>query len=167
MTRRVPYDAERTRLLEDLEAAFDSKVFAKAYPGVEPPMSVSIGGDTHQPAFEVIVWPIPMAVTNTHRTVTCPLITTEFDLVVEVIASGPTEREATETLLAYLDCVYQTCMADPTLGGLVDHMHPTPYQSGSGSDGSFGYVADMSVRVSCKRDIRPNKYIARAMRDKS
>ena len=165
MRGRVPYDAERSRLLDGLRAAFSEGPFHRAYPGVRPPDAVTIGGDASEPAFEVVVWPMPQSVRNTHRTTTCPLITSEFDIVVGVIASGATEREASEAVLAYVDCVYQTCMADPTLGGLVDHVHPTPDTGGVGTDGTYGYTAGANVRVACRRDIRPNRAIARAIRD--
>ena len=164
--REVPYLAERTALLRDLEAAFDPDVFTRAYPGATPPMAVSVGGDSQEPPFEVIVWPLPQSVSNTHRTAgPCQTVTSSFELVVGIVASGATEADASAVALAYLDCVHQACMADPTLGGLVDRAEPTLSQGGVGTDSDFGFTCGLNVRISCKRDIPVNKTIARAVRE--
>lgn len=169
MSRFVPYDAERRRLLRDLEAAFDPDVFERAYgrvyKGIRVPDAVSIGGDASNPPFEVIVWEFPRNVSNEHRTTPCPLITSSFDIVVGVIASGPTRLEASAIADVYVDCVMQVCMADPTLGGLVDHVHPTPSDVGGGSDGTYGFTYGTAVYVSCRRDIPLNKVIRRAVQE--
>ena len=166
MRRRVPYEAERGALLADLRAAFEPEAFGRAYPGVRPPDCVSIGGDSQEPAFEVIVWPLPQSVTNTHRTANgCSAITTDFDLVVGVVATGATDAEASAVALAYLDCIHQVCMADPTLRGLVDRARPVLDRGGGGTDSTFGFTYGLNVRVSCRREIPINKTVARAVRE--
>lgn len=164
--RAVPYVAARAALLRDLEAAFAAGTFERAYPGAKAPMSVSIGGDSQEPPFEVIVWPLPASVTNTHRSANgCSVVTTEFDLTVGVVATGATEADASAMALAYIDCIYQVCMADPTLGGTVDHARPAPNQAGVGTDSTWGFTCGANLRVSCRRDIPVNKIIARAVRE--
>lgn len=166
MRRGVPYDAERRALLADLEAAFDPETFERAYHGMRAPDCVSIGGDSQEPPFEIIVWPLPQSVTNTHRTASdCSVITTEFDLVVGIVASGATEADASAVSIAYLDCVHQVCMADPTLHGLVDRARPVLDRGGGGTDSTYGFTYGMNVRISCRRDIPVNKTIARAVRE--
>lgn len=167
MTRpTAPYDAARRALLSDLERAFAPEAFARAYPGYRAPDRVSIGGDASEPPFEVIVWPLPGSVTNVRRTANgCSQITTDFDLTVGLVATGPTEADASATCLAYLDCVYQVCMADPFLGGTVDHSSPAPGTGGGGTDASFGWTYGMNVRISCRRDVPLNKKVGLALRE--
>ena len=166
MSRPIPYRDERDALLADLRAAFDPAVFARAYPGVTAPMSVSVGGDSQEPPFEVIVWPLPQSVSNEHRTAgPCAAITTSFELVVGLVGTGATEADATDVVLAYLDCVHQVCMADPTLHGLVGRAEPVLDQGGVGTDSDFGFTCGVNVRVSCGRDIPIDKTIARAVRE--
>ena len=162
----MPYDAERRALLADLERAFDPGTFERAYPGMTAPGLVSIGGNSDPLAFEVIVWPFPQSVSNEHRTAgPCAAITTEFDLVVGLVASGADDADASSVCLAYLDCVQQVCMADPTLHGLVDRARPVVGQGGGGTDSDFGFTYGMNVRISCRRDIQANKAIERAVRE--
>lgn len=167
MTRPTrPYDAARRALLEDLERAFAPEAFGRAYPGYRAPDSVSIGGASNEPPFEVIVWPLPGSVSNECRMAGgCSLMTTEFDLTVGIVASGATDAEASATALAYMDCVYQVCMADPYLGGLVDYARPQPGTGGGGTDSSFGWTYGLNVRVSCRRDVPLNKKVGLALRE--
>ena len=162
--RDVPYQAERDALLEDLRAAFEPGLFERAY-GATPPMAVSVGGDSQEPPFEVIVWPLPQSVSNVHRTAgPCQVISTSFELAVGLVASGATEADASHVALCYLDCVHQACMADPTLRGLVDRAEPTLSQGGVGADSGSGYTCGLNVRISCSRDIPVNNVIARIVR---
>lgn len=160
--RRVMYDEERVRLLEDLKAAFTEKVFNRCYPGVPLPNTITIGGDTGAPPFEVIVRELPISVTNTMLS-TCSDITSEFTLQVDLVASGNTLVDCTETLLAYCDVVHQVCMADPYLGGDVLSSTPEISQAGTDSDGSFGYVAGMLINVRLRKNWRKKKAVAKAV----
>ena len=116
--RHVMYDEERMRLLENLQAVFTQEVFDRAYPGVPLPVSVSIGGDTANPPFEVIVRELPTGVTNTKLS-TCADITSEFNIELDLVASGSTIIDCTRTLLVYCDVIHQVCMADPFFDGDV------------------------------------------------
>lgn len=167
MTRPTrPYDAARRALLADLEAAFAPEAFGRAYPGYRAPDCVSIGGDAAELPFEVIVWPLPGSVTNTFRMAGgCSLMTTEFDLTVGIITAGATDAEASAVALAYQDCIYQVCMADPYLGGLVDYARPQPGTGGGGSDAGGGWVYGANVRVSCRCDVPLNKKVGLALRE--
>lgn len=164
MKARTMYAEQRDRLLADLEVAFDPGVFERAYPGMTAPQRVSISGDASELAFEVIVWPVAQSVSNVRRS-TCPVITTEFNLSVGLIASGATEADATNVLDAYTECVIQACMADPTLGGTTDHADPQVETGGVGTDSIFGFTAARSVVVGCRADFPINKTIARAVRE--
>ena len=161
---RLMYTAQRDALLADLASAFDTGVFERAYPGVEAPKKVSIAGDSSELAFEVLVWPVAESVSNVRRS-TCPAITSEFQLNVGLVASGATEAAASSTLDAYVDCVIQVCMADPTLRGTTEHADPQLQPGQVGTDSIFGYTAARYVTVACKADFPVNRTIARAVRE--
>lgn len=166
MSARVPYQAEIDRILEDLSAAFDGRVFETLYPDVPAPKSISVNGDSQHPMNEVIVWPFPQSVSNTH-TVTCSSITTQFDLSVVCIAGGATVRMAARHMLTYAHLVHQAVLADPDLGGLVDHADPTILEGDVDQGKVNGFVAGAAVRIRCTRQIPLDKQIARLFRDKS
>ena len=158
------YAAQRERLLADLRSAFDPGVFERAYHGTRAPDKVSVSGDSSELAFEVIVWPVADSVTNLRRS-TCPVVSTEFELSVGLVASGATERDAMAVLDAYTDCVIQVCMADPTLGGTTEHADPQVDRGQMGTDSTFGFTCARYVNVACKADFPVNKTIARAVRE--
>ena len=164
MTPHVMYDKERVWLLEDLKAAFTKEIFDRFYPKVPLPDAITIGGDTGAPPFEIIVRELPTEVANQNRS-TCSDIVTEFNLEVDLVASGSTLIDCTRTLLVYCDLVHQVVMADPFLGGDVLSSTPSISQAGTDNDGSFGYVAGMLIQIRMKRDWPKNKWIARAVID--
>lgn len=160
--RHVMYDEERMRLLDNLQAVFTQEVFDRAYPGVPLPVSVSIGGDTANPPFEVIVRELPTGVTNTKLS-TCADITSEFNIELDLVASGSTIIDCTRTLLVYCDVIHQVCMADPFFDGDVLSSAPSVTQAGTDNDGNFGYVAGMLIQIRMRRIWPRNKVVAKAL----
>lgn len=163
---RSPYDAERHALLADLRSAFDTGTFEKAFPGSPAPLKVSIGGDSEDLAFEVVVWPMPESVSNVQRVaVPCSEMETTFEMRVGLAATGATHDDASSVVIDYINCFYQVCMADPTLKGLVDYARPSLEISKCGPDATWGYVAVAVMSVACRRHIKSNPTIARAVRE--
>lgn len=160
------YLAAREALLRDLRAAFEPAAFGRAHRGVRAPDLVSVGGDSQDPPFEVVVWPLPQSVRTSRRVSgDCAQIESSFELVVGLVATGTTEADATAVLLWYVDTVYQVCMADPRLGGTVDSARPVLSDGGVGPDGTWGNVAAARVGVSCSAQVEFRSDVARAVRE--
>lgn len=163
MSLPVMFVDVRERILRDLEAVFEPELFGERYPGEPLPSSVSIGGDATEPPFEVIVRELPTNVTST-RPSSCPIVTCDFDQVVDVVATGRDIESCSSTALCYVDAVVQALMADPTLGGLANHVTPTVTQAGTAEDGNGGYVAGALVSARIERDWPTDKRLRDAVR---
>lgn len=155
-------DAIRKRLLADMRAAFSEGTFGAAYPRVPVPQAVTVGGDPEQPPFEVIVRELPQLGTGT-KAISCPVVSMEMTWQVDLVCSGADVEDASLHLIAYIDCVFQALMADPSIGGLVQSAVPSITQLGTGYDGD-GVVAGALIQVDMVRDWPRNKTVFEAVK---
>lgn len=162
MTKNLMYDREIHAILDALKIAFDRETFSKAYPGVEAPQAVTIGGDASELAFEVYIQPFPSSIQNERR-IACPGITTEFTISVAVVVTGTTIEETISSCYAYVDCVHQVFLADPSLGGDIGSVSPQLDAGGVGYDGTYGYKASAAIELRITRDWDQNIFIKRAI----
>lgn len=145
-----------------MKAAFAEGTFDAAYPHVPVPHAVTIGGDPEQPPFEVIVRELPYLGTGS-KAISCPVVSMTMDWQIDLVCSGADVEDASLHLIAYIDCVFQALMADPSIGGLVQNAVPSISQLGTGYDGD-GVVAGALIQVSMTRDWPRNKTIFEAIR---
>lgn len=155
-------DAIRQRLLKDMRAAFAPDTFKVAYPHIPAPVSVTVGGNPEQPPFEVIVRELPMLGTGT-KAISCPVVSMAMDWQIDLVCSGVDVEDASLHLIAYIDCVFQALMADPSIGGLVQSAVPSISQLGTGYDGD-GVVAGALIQIAMTRDWPRNKTVFEAVK---
>lgn len=159
---RIILDDIRQRLVRDMRAAFSEETFGVAYPGVPVPVSVSVGGSSEQPPFEVIVREVPELGTGS-KAISCPVVSMVMSWQIDLVCSGADVEDASLYLIAYIDCVFQALMADPSLGGLVQNAIPSIPTLGTAYDGD-GVVAGALVRIDMTRDWPRNKTVFEAVK---
>lgn len=141
------YIKARDVLKERLAAVFASEAFAALYPGAKQPR-VFLGFPVTEPPFYAAVDEIVDA-SQTSGGVSMGHAQVDFDLHVWLCAQHTSLGTAADTLLAYIDAVFGSVMADPQLCGAVDNAFPRIESAGTAADSSKHYIAAASVGVRC------------------
>ena len=141
------YARARNVLLQRLESVFDADTFDILYPGAKAP-KVVLGFPVTEPPFYAAVDEIVDAAA-TSGGVSMGHAQVDFTLRVWLFAQHTSLETASDTLLAYVDAVIGSVMADPQLCGSVDSAFPSIETAGTAADSSKRYVAAASVAVQC------------------
>lgn len=141
------YAGARNVLKRRLEAVFASEAFAELYPGAKEPR-VFLGFPATEPPFYAAVDEIVDAA-ETSGGVSMGHAQVDFTLRVWLCAQHTSLETASDTLLAYIDAVFGSTMADPQLCGTVDNAFPTIETAGTAADDSRRHIAAASVVVRC------------------
>lgn len=141
------YAEARDVLHRRLEALFASEAFDSLYPGARAP-KVCLGFPVTEPPFYAAVDEIADA-SATSGGVSMGHAEVDFTLHVWLYAQHTDLMTAADTLMAYVDAVFGSVMADPQLCGTVDSAFPSIETAGTAADGSRRYIAAASVAVEC------------------
>ena len=141
----VTYQAARDELHRRLSAVVEA--FGKLYPGVQAP-TCFLGFPANEPPFYVAVDEIVDTATTTGKATTGHG-TLEFALHVLCFARHSSRETAANTLLAYVDAVFNAVMADQRLKMTVDNSFPEVEQAGVSADSSKYCMAAAMVGVRC------------------
>ena len=142
------YIKARDVLKERLAAVFDPETFAVLYPETEKAPKVFLGFPVTEPPFYAAVDEVVEAAA-TSGAVTMGHAQVDFTLHVWLCAQHADLKTAADTLLAYIDAVIGSTMADPRLCGTVDAAFPAVETAGTAADGSKRYIAAASVGIQC------------------
>lgn len=141
------YVKARNVLKERLEAVFAPEAFATLYPGAKEPR-VFLGFPVTEPPFYAAVDEIIDA-SATSGGVTMGHAQVDFTLRVWLCVQHTDLETAANTMLAYIDAVFGSTMADPQLCGTVDGAFPAIETAGTATDSSKRYIAAASVAIQC------------------
>lgn len=141
----VTFQAARDELFRRMEKVCEA--FGELYPGVQAP-KVYDGFPTSEPPFYIAVDSIVDTATMGGRAVPGA---GQLDFTVHVMcfARHSDKGTAAETLLAYVDAVFNAVMADQRLGMAVDNSFPSIEAAGTSPDSSKYHMAAASVGVQC------------------
>lgn len=124
-----------------------SEAFEQLYPGVQAP-KVYDGFPASEPPFYIAVDSIiDTAATDGRATTGNGQL--NFTVHVMCFARHSDQKTASETLMAYVDSVFKSVMADQRLAKTVDNSFPSIEVAGTSSDSSKYYMAAASVGVQC------------------
>ena len=142
-------DFKRARnvLRRRLEEVFDPEAFRVLYPGAQPPR-VFLGFPANEPPFYAAVDEVVEA-SATGGAVSMGHAQVEFTLRVWLCAQHTDLEAASDALLAYIDAVFGSVMADPQLCGSADNAFCSVETVGTAADSSRRYIAAASVAVQC------------------
>lgn len=141
----VTFQAAREELLRRIREV--SLHFKELYPDVQQP-KVYDGFPTTEPPFYVAVDSIIDTAAVDGRAVP-GAGTWSFTIHVMCFARHTDRKTASDTLLAYIDAVFNTVMADQRLGMAVDNCFPSIEAAGTSPDNSKRQMAAASVGVQC------------------
>ena len=141
------YAKARDVLKKRLDAVFASEAFGTLYPGAKAP-KVFLGFPVTEPPFYAAVDEIVDA-SATSGGVSMGHAQVDFTLRVWLCAQHTDLATASDTLLAYIDAVFGSVMADPQLCETVENAFPSIETAGTAADGSKRYIAAASVAVAC------------------
>ena len=143
------WKAARDALEVHLDAVFEPETFGALYPGTKAP-KVMLGFPVSEPPFYCAVDEIVDAA-DTSGGVSMGHAQVGFTLRVWLCAQHADLKTASDALLAYIDAVFGTIMADPQLCGTVDNAFPSIETAGTAADSSKRYIAAASVAIACTR----------------
>lgn len=141
------YARARDVLKARLEALFESSAFSGLYPGAKVPR-VFLGFPATEPPFYAAVDEIVDAA-ETSGAVSMGHAEVSFTLHVWLCAQHTSLETASNTLLAYIDTVFGSVMADQQLCGTVDNAFCRLESAGTAADSSRRYIAAAAVGVKC------------------
>ena len=141
------YAGARNVLRRRLEAVFSPEAFGALYPGAKAP-KVFLGFPVTEPPFYAAVDEIVDS-SATSGAASMGHAQVEFTLRVWLCAQHADLKAASDTLLAYIDAVFGSVMADPQLCGTVENAFPSVETAGTAADSSKRYIAAASVAVAC------------------
>lgn len=117
------------------------------YPGIQAPKACD-GFPASEPPFYIAVDSIA-ASANVTKESTIGAGRWEFTVNVVCFARHTDQLVASETLMAYTDCVMRCVMADQTLDRTVDNAFPSLDAAGTAADTSKRTLAAATVSVRC------------------
>lgn len=141
------YKFARDVLKERLDAVFASEAFGVLYPGAKRPKTFLGFPVTEPPFYAAVDEIVDAAATSGGASMGHAQV--DFTLRVWLCAQHADLAAASDTLLAYIDAVFGSVMADPQLCGSVDNAFPTIETAGTAADSSKRYIAAASVAVAC------------------
>lgn len=141
----VAYQVARDALVSRLEAVFGA--FGTLYPGVQEP-KVYKGFPVDEPPFYVAVDEI-VDTMETSGAASMGHARIDFTIHVWCFARHTKLETAADTLLAYVDAVFKSVLADQRLNGTIDNSFPSIESAGTAADSSKRYVAAAAISVQC------------------
>lgn len=142
------YIRARNVLRKRLEAVFEPGAFSTLYPETEKAPKVFVGFPTTEPPFYAAVDEI-VDVATTAGAATMGHDTVSFTLHVWLSAQHSDLGTAADALLAYIDAVFGSVMADPQLCGSVENAFPQIESAGTAADSSKRYIAAALLGIEC------------------
>lgn len=143
----IPSTAVRDVLYERLRAVFSSTAFRDLYAVKEP--AVSLGFPASEPPFYVAVDEIcDTAQTSGATSTQCAGVS--FTVHVWCFAEHRELKVAADTLMAYVDVVIASVVADHTLGMSVDNAMASILAAGTAANGSKRHSAAATVDITCE-----------------
>ena len=136
----------RDVLKHRLDAVFGDS-FSPLYEGIQAPR-VYLGFPVTEPPFYAAVDEI-VDTAETGGAVSMGHDTVNFTIRVWLCAQHTDLKTASDALLAYIDAVFGSIMADPQLNMSVDNSFPSIEAAGTAADSSKRYIAAASVAVAC------------------
>lgn len=121
--------------------------FEDLYPGIRAP-KVFLGFPVTEPPFYAAVDEIVDAA-ETGGSASMGHAQVDFTIRVWLCAQHTDLKAASDALLAYIDAVFGSVMADPRLNGAADNSFPSVETAGTAADSSRRYIAAASVAVRC------------------
>ena len=121
--------------------------FEELYPGVQAPKVIK-GAPASEPPFYIAVSDVA-ALASTSGQATTGDGRWEFTLEVMCFAQHASQECAADTLMTYVDAVFNAVMADQRLRGTVDNSFPSVQSVGTSPDSSKRHLAAASVAVRC------------------
>ena len=141
----VSFQQARDTMKARLDAVFASDAFG-AY-GVTAP-KVYKGFPVSEPPFYVAVDEI-IDTARSSGAASMGHAQIDFTIRVWAFAQHADQEKAANTLLAYVDAVFKSVLADHTLNGAVDNSFPQIETAGTSADSSKRYIAAASIAVEC------------------
>lgn len=141
------YIRARDVLKQRLEDVLGADSISALYPGAKAP-KVTLGFPVTEPPFYVAVDEI-VDTAATEGGATMGHDAVSFTVHVWLSAQHTDLLTASNTLLAYIDAVFGSVMADPQLCGAVDNSFASIESAGTAADGSKRYIAAAAVGVNC------------------
>ena len=141
----VTFQAARDELRRRIGRVAES--FGDLYPGVQAP-KVYDGFPASEPPFYIAVDSIVDTATMGGRAVP-GAGQLDFTIHVMCFARHADQATASETLLSYVDAVFNAVMADQRLAMSVDNSFPSIEAAGTAPDSSKYHMAAASVGVQC------------------
>lgn len=138
----------RNALRARLEAVFDPETFLALYGETDKAPKVFTGFPVTEPPFYVAIDEVVDAAT-TAGAATMGHDTVSFTLHVWLSAQHTDLETASDAVLAYVDAVFGSVMADPSLCGTVENSFPRVESAGTAADSSKRYIAAALVGVEC------------------
>lgn len=144
----VTFTQARDALRDRLERVFTGDVFGHLYPGCQIP-KVYQGFPVDEPPFYVAVDEIAdTAQSNGSASMGHARI--DFTVRVWCCARHVSQKTAADTLMAYVDAVFCSVLADQRLDMTVDNGFPQIESAGTAADGSKRYIAAASIAITCQ-----------------
>ena len=140
------YIRARNVLKSRLDAVFGA--FGELYPETEKAPRVFLGFPTTEPPFYAAIDEIVDA-SATSGSATMGHDTVTFTLHVWLSAQHSELEKASDALMAYVDAVFGSVMADPQLCGTVENAFPAIESAGTSADGSKRYIAAALIGIEC------------------
>lgn len=143
----VTFSEARNVLKERLARVFSADTFGSLYPDVQAPKVIQ-GFPVDEPPFYVAVDEI-VDTAQSSGAASMGHARIDFTLHVWCFARHTKQEVAADTLMAYVDAVFKSVLADQRLGMTVDNSFPEIETAGTAADSSKRYTAAASVAVQC------------------
>lgn len=141
----VTYQAARDVLKNRLDAVFEA--FPSLYPNVQQP-KVYQGFPVDEPPFYVAVDEI-VDTMQSSGAASMGHARIDFTIRVWCFARHTKQETAADTLLAYVDAVFKSVLADQQLNFTIDNSFPEIETAGTAADSSKRYTAAASIAINC------------------
>ena len=139
----------RNVLERRLDAVFNPETFDVLYPEAEQAPKTFVGFPTSEPPFYAAVDEV-IDTASTAGASTIGQDTVTFTINVWLCAQHTRLSVAADTLLCYIDALFASIMADPSLNGTVENSFPRLESSGTAADSSKRHIAAAVVAIECQ-----------------
>ncbi len=142
----VTFSEARDALNRRMASVFGD-AFASIHPGVKQP-KVFVGFPVNEPPFYIAVDEV-VDTASSSEAASMGHARIDFTLRVWCCSRHSSQREAADTLLAYVDTVFKAVLADQTLDMTADIAFPRVETAGTSADSEKRYIAAASVAIDC------------------
>lgn len=152
----------RDYLYDRLDAIYKEDVLHAAYGDNVPVPVVNIGGLMNVP-FQVAIEELPVS-DYSERATTDPTIWTQWEQRIHAVAAGPNLAEASRITGIYIDCIFQLCMAEKSLGRHVLNTTPAIISTEAALADNQCYAEGICT-IHMKMEIPPNPIVIQAVKE--